>query len=91
MSELNEIENLQNQVKKYEGTILYLYEKIKNKHICVLQNCESDNVHLVYCSSCASVPLCRYHLRYIQTTKLCPVCSRPLLKRRWAMPAPQIL
>ena len=88
---MSEIQKLENKVKMYEDTIMYLYEKIENKHVCVLRDCQSQNVHLVYCSSCASVPLCRYHLRYLQTTKICPACKKPRLKRRWAMPAPNIL
>ena len=45
---MSEIQKLENQVKMYEDTIMYLYEKIENKHVCVLRDCQSQNVHLVY-------------------------------------------
>ena len=67
-----------------------LIEKLTLLHdkepVCV-GGCENTNLNLYFCSYCdKSYPVCKRHFKTRQRSKICLICERKGIQRRWTMP-----
>ena len=82
-------EKIRHLKAKIEQNQKAIAELVSHSNIrCCL--CHSSNIDLVYCASCHSVPVCKFHYRNCPKTKKCPKCQQPSLTRRWSIPIPKM-
>ena len=60
------------------------------KRVCSHTECESRETKLYYCSNCKGThPVCKKHFKYVNQ-RLCLVCDKVAITRRWSTPYPQL-
>ena len=79
------MKKLQSQIEQNQNAIQHLLSRATLN--CV--SCSSNQIKLIFCSSCGSIPICKLHFRNRPRTRQCPKCGQPSLSRRWSMPVPQ--
>ena len=59
------------------------------KRNCSRNECDSRETKLYYCSHCKCThPVCKDHFKYVNQ-RLCLVCDKLAISRRWSTPYPQ--
>merc|ERR1711868_303383 len=87
--EKRKIRKLEQKIKSQEKTIRRLKKSTQQNFQCSI--CDSKNIVYIYCTNCATFPICKSHFCYIPRTRLCPLCNEKTISRRWSMTVPNSL
>ena len=87
--EKRKLRKLEQKIKSKEKTISRLKKSIQQNCQCSI--CDSKNTIYIYCTTCATFPICKTHFCSIPLTRLCPLCNQRTISRRWSMTVPNLL